>query len=212
MCVLPEIDVALRVITAPNSAFAHIRDSGDRYFMWSVGIFVLATVLWSFMFAAPTPANEYHITVAQFVGIDLLGGTVFVAVIYLMGRQFGGNGTWKTVFSVLFYTYVLSLLGFVFFAAMLLLAGGTSVWEDLVAVGQWDVENMEQTRVMVDTLAGMVGYLVVLAIGALAFLIWVIVVLVKAVKTVNGFGTAKALGIIIIALLVSSFVAAPLSM
>ena len=37
--------VALRVITAPNSAFAHIRDNDGAYFVWSVCIFVISGFL-----------------------------------------------------------------------------------------------------------------------------------------------------------------------
>ena len=37
--------VALRVITAPNSAFAQIRDNDGAYFVWSVCIFVFSSFL-----------------------------------------------------------------------------------------------------------------------------------------------------------------------
>ena len=68
--VLSGMDVALRVITAPNSAFAHIRDSDGAYFAWSVGIFVLASVLWSVSFASLDADLEYWETAALYVGTD----------------------------------------------------------------------------------------------------------------------------------------------
>jgi len=40
-----DLNVILRVITAPNSAFAQIRDNEEKYFGQSIGIFVLASVL-----------------------------------------------------------------------------------------------------------------------------------------------------------------------
>ncbi len=44
-----------------------------------------------------------------------------------------------------------------------------------------------------------------------AFVIWGLVLLVKAVKTVNGFGTAKAFGIIVLGSVVSIVIFAPFS-
>ena len=38
-------NVVLRVITAPNSAFAQIRDSDEKYFASSIGIFLVASVI-----------------------------------------------------------------------------------------------------------------------------------------------------------------------
>lgn len=207
------IDMALRVVTAPNSAFAHIRDSDGRYFAWSVGIFVTASVLWSASFASLDPALGYWETVATHVGIDLLAGIAFTVAIYLVGRWLGGNGMWRTVFSAVFYTNVLALLAFALFALLTLLAGGISTWAFLVDVYQWDLESLENgepTVEMMDDLSGLLGYLAVIVVGAIAFAVWAVIVLVKAVKIVNGFGTAKAFGLIVLALVVSAIVAAPL--
>ena len=214
--VLSGMDVALRVIVAPNSAFAHIRDSDGGYFAWSVGISMLASVLWSGSLALLDPALGYWEAVARYVGMDLLTATVFAAVIYLVGRRLGGNGMWRTVFSAVFYTSVLALLAFALFAVLTLLAGGISVWAFLVDADQWDFESLEAGEPSGDMTYGplglLLGYLAVFIVGAIAFAVWTVVVLVKAVKTVNGFGTAKAFGIIVLALAVSAVVAAPFSM
>ena len=63
-----------------------------------------------------------------------------------------------------------------------------------------------------DYLWGLLGCLAVILVGAIAFVVWMVVVLVKAVKTVNGFGTAKAFGLVVLALAASVIVAAPLSL
>ena len=39
------LDIILRVITAPNSAFAEIRDNEDKYFVPSVGLFLFTSAL-----------------------------------------------------------------------------------------------------------------------------------------------------------------------
>jgi hypothetical protein len=51
-----------------------------------------------------------------------------------------------------------------------------------------------------------------LAIVAIGFVAWVLVVSVKAVKTLNGFGTAKAFGLIILVMIISSIITTPLGM
>ncbi len=208
---LSGMDVALRVITAPNSAFAHIRDSGGTYFAWSVGIFVLASVLWSVSFASLDADLEYWETVALYVGTDLLSGVVFGAVIYLVGRQLGGNGMWRTVFSAVFYTGVLALLAFALFAALALLAGGSSPLAFLADADRWDFESIEDGELSGEVMDYILD-LAVLAVGGIAFVVWTVVVLVKAVKTVNGFGTAKAFGLVVMAVAVSAIVAAPFGM
>ena len=177
---------------------------------------MFSSVLWSGSFASLDPALGYWETVARYVGIDLLTGTVFAAVIYLVGRRLGGNGMWRTVFSAVFYTSVLALLAFALFAVLTLLAGGISVWAFLVDADQWDFESLETGEpsgdMTDDQLGLLLGYLAVFIVGAIAFAAWAVVVLVKAVKTVNGFGTAKAFGIIVLAMAVSAVVAAPFSM
>jgi hypothetical protein len=40
-----DLNVILRVIAAPNSAFAQIRDNEEKYFVSSIGIFLFASVI-----------------------------------------------------------------------------------------------------------------------------------------------------------------------
>ena len=40
-----DLNIILRVITAPNSAFAQIRDNEERYFASSIGVFLFASVI-----------------------------------------------------------------------------------------------------------------------------------------------------------------------
>lgn len=210
---LSGLGVALRVMTAPNSAFAQIRDNDGRYFAWSVGVFVLGSLLGSILFAPLDPASEEWEGAVLFAGVNLLTGMIFPAVIYLVGRRFGGNESWRKVFSVIFYTYVLIFPAFVAFVVLTLLAGGFSMWALLAEMGQPDFfespEAVDRARTLMDVVLGYVG---LLGIGAFAFAAWVVVVSVKAVKAVNGFGTAKAFGLIVLALAVSAVAAMPFGM
>ncbi len=215
-CVPSGMNLALRVITAPNSAFAHIRDDGNGgYLTWSVGIFVLASVLGSVSFAWVDSDLDYQETLVRYVGVDLLAGIVFAAVIYLAGRWLGGNSMWRVVFSAVFYTNIIALIAFALLAGLALPAGGALTWEFLGDADRWDPESLgdgELSGDIMDDLWSLLGYLAVILVGAIAFIVWIVVVLVKAVKTVNGFGTAKAFGLVVLALAASVIVAAPLSL
>ena len=202
--------VALRVITAPNSAFAQIRDNDGAYFVWSVCIFALSSFLVMITVAILYP---YFLTMeSAFLesGFDLLGGTAVTALVYLIGRLFGGNGNWRQVFSAVFTNVVffpmlvavvalLSLTGNP--PALASMGGGSSMlatlsMAPLSVVGQQDFAGSGPgAGGMVDTLTSLIISIVVLA----AFIVWYVVVSVKAVKTVNGFGTAKAFGLLVVA-------------
>jgi hypothetical protein len=56
------------------------------------------------------------------------------------------------------------------------------------------------------------AYVGLFVIVAIAFVVWIFVVSVKAVKTVNGFGTAKAFGLILLVMIISSVITAPFGM
>ena len=207
---LSGMGVAIRVITAPNSAFAHIRDGDGGYLGWSVGIFVFSSVLWSFLAAPLDTDYEYWGALAVNLGMSLLVNLVFAAVIHLVGRRLGGNNMWRTVFSAVFYTNVIALV-FALFAVLVLLAGGVSLWALLT-----NADSSGPYPWPTGDLFELLGYLAVLVAGIIAFVVWVAVVLVKAVKTVNGFGTAKAFGLVVlamaVALAVSSIATAPFNL
>ena len=201
------LDVARRVITAPNSAFAQIRDCNGELLAWSVGFFVIGSLVGSLFFAPTVPLSEDWVGETLFAGVNLLSGIVFAAAIFLIGRRLGGNKSWKTVFSAIFYTYVLVLPALAALVALTLAAGGISAWQLLTAAG--DPGFFESAAGEEFLLSSMFGFLMLLVAGVLAFAVWVVVVSVKAVKTVNGFGTAKAFGIVMIGLLASVIVAMP---
>lgn len=196
---LSGLDAAIRLVTAPNSAFAQIRDNYERYFAWSVGIFVSSIFLSNALFALLDPDLADTGGFVLDVGAGLLAGIVFTAAAYLLGRLLGGNRNWRAVFSVLFYTNVLAFPLLAAFAALALLAGYGMMWP-LIPSGQLDLEF---------NLLGNLGYLALLGMCIIAAMVWIVIVLVKAAKTVNGFGTAKAFGIIVLAFVASLAVAAP---
>lgn len=216
------LDVALRVITAPNSAFAHIRDNDGAYFRWAVCIFVLASILTPIASAALYPALLQWENALMKVWLGLLGGTASTALIYLMGRVLGGNGSWRKVFSVVFYTNVIAFPPLVVLAVLAAMSGSPTVLASLSGsstmlvpmaetplggAGQPDFAGFGQGA------GDWIGLFMIVSIAALiAYWVWSIVISVKAVKTVNGFGTGKAFGLLVIVYATFIAVSVPFSM
>ncbi len=220
-------NVILRIITAPNSAFAQIRDNEERYFASSVGLFLFASVIGLLVLVPfvmiPLDGAYYEAfeendvdvdipadwtDVILFVGISIITGIISNVLFYFIGKKLGGNTSWKKVFSVLFYAYVPVIPMMVVLSILMFL-----MWSSLTAIDpsylmESDVDESEIFSLIGPAL-GYVGLMVITAIG---FMVWVFVVSVKAVKTLNGFGTAKAFGLIILVIIISSLITSPLGM
>ena len=202
----PGLNMALRVMASPNSAFAQIRDSDGGYFVWSAGIFAFACVLWSI---TSIPSDNNGLTALWAVNA-LVGGVISTAVIYLVGKQLGGSGSWKAVFSVVFYAHAYMVPMAAAVAALVFLTTGLTPLGFLDGLGLTDV-GISETGPNASVMLDLLGFLAVLIVVIVAFLVWGMVLWIKAVKTVNGFGTAKAFGLIILGGVASLVVTLPLS-
>ena len=212
-------NVILRVITAPNSAFTQIRDNEEKYFAQSIGLLVFTSILEALMLIPfiMIPLDEAYFEgvddanfptdntdVILFVGINILSGFISAVLFYFIGKKIGGNTNWKKVFSVIFHTHVPLIPMSVILSILLFLMMDSIASIDSSLFIEID-EDEEQILSLVGPILGYVGLFVIVAI---AFVAWIFVVSVKAVKTVNGFGTAKALGLIILVMIISSIVTA----
>ena len=168
--------VMLRVIVAPNSAFVEIRDNADRYFLWSLGIVVFLGILLT-VIDPWEPPPEYQLNIiATNISVGILGSFVSAAVIYLLGRLLGGNKNWKQVFSAIFYTGIIAI----------------PILVSSMLVGQ--------TASSASAFSGLLLWMVFLVPA----IVWMAIVMVKAVKVVNGFGTAKAFGLTVLAAVITA--------
>ncbi|QMU53447.1 MAG: DUF1282 domain-containing protein [Nitrosopumilus sp.] len=219
--------VILRVITAPNSAFAQIRDNEEKYFASSIGIFLIASVI-SLLVMVPfvtMPLDHAYYQsfeesdidvgipadwseVILFVGISILTGIISNVLFYLIGKKLGGNASWKKVFSVLFYANVPVIPMMMVLSAVMFLMWGSLTSIDPSQIIESDADE-EELFSMIGPVLTYAGIIVIVAIG---FVAWIFVVSVKAVKTVNGFGTGKAFGLIILVMIISSILTSPLGM
>ena len=143
-----------------------------------------------------------------FVAISLLSVFISTALLYFIGKKLGGNTNWKKVFSVFFHANVPTIPMSVVLSILIFLMMDSFASIDPSSIMESNIDEKQVLSMMAPVLA----YVGLLLIVTIAFVVWIFVVSVKAVKTVNGFGTAKAFGLIILVLIISSVVTAPFGM
>ena len=218
-----DLNIILHIITSPNSAFAQIRDNEEKYFVQSIGIFVLSSVL-SVLMLLPfvmIPFDDVYFEGADdatlpsdqldpilFIAISLLSVLVSTVLLYFIGKKIGGNTNWKKVFAVFFHANVPTIPMSVVLSILIFLMMNSLASIDPLSIMESDMDEKQVLSMMGPVLA----YGGLLVIVTIAFVVWVFIVSVKAVKTVNDFGTAKAFGLIILVIIISSMITAPLGM
>ena len=222
-----DLNVILRVITTPNSAFAQVRDNEEKYFVSSVGLFLFASVI-GLLVIVPfviIPLDDAYFETFEengvdmdipvgwadviiFVGISIVTGIISNVLVYFIGKKLGGSTNWKKVFSVCFYAYVPAIPMMIVLSTLVFL-----MWSSLTAIDPAHImeSDMDEDRLL-SLIGPVLGYAGLIFIAAIAFMIWIIVVSVKAIKTVHGFGTAKAFGLLILVIIISSLITTPLGM
>ena len=219
--------VILRVITAPNSAFAQIRDNEERYFVSSIVVFLVASIIGLLVmipfimmplddaYYEAFDENDVDVDipvdwsdVVLFVGIEIIAGIITTALFYFIGKKIGGNPNWKKVFSVMFYANVPVIPTMIVLAVLMFLMWGSLTAIDPSYLMAPDTDD-EEIFSLIGPVLGYVGLMAIIAIG---FIVWIFVVSIKALKTVSGFSTAKAFGLIILVIIISSIITIPLSM
>jgi hypothetical protein len=198
----------LRVMVRPNSAFTEIRDNDQRYFAWSVGIYI-GLVLLSVYVGLYYAVGEYVEDKALSIVVAISSDIIFLALIYLFGRVFSGNTSWRKVFSTIFYAHVIPM--FVLIGLILLTVGFIQL-NPLDGPGLGEFISSISVSEFIDGFWVTIAFLIALFAIMVAFVVWGIVLLVKAVKIVNGFGTAQAFVLIVVAGVVTGTIFAPFSM
>ncbi len=195
----PCLNMILRVMVRPNSAFTEIRDNDQRYFAWSVGIYVGFVLLTVYAVLLYDAVGEYGEDKALSIVVTISSDIIFIALIYLFGKVFSGNKSWRKVFSTIFYSHVFVIPMFVILMALMLLAGGFIQLNPLDGPGLGEFISSVSASEFIDGFWAFITFWIALFVIMVAFAVWGIVLLVKAVKIVNGFGTAQAFVLIVVA-------------
>ena len=87
------------------------------------------------------------------------------------------------------------------------------MWSSLTSIDPSLLLNPEENEEQVLSLLGpMLAYGGLVALTAILFLIWIFIISVKAIKTLNGFGTGKAFGLLVLVIVLAGIVTSPLGM
>ena len=225
---MPSFDfrLILHVITSPNSAFSQLRDNEEKYFVQSLALLIISSVLGGFAVLpfVVMPLDDAYFgfegtenidktfplddsSVGLSVGSSMLSGFVSATLYYFIGKKLDGNTNWKKVFSVVFHIHAVMIPITVVMAILLFL-----MWDSFTSVDPSILldSNIGEEEVF-SLLGSFIAYVILLAILGICFAIWGLIVTIKAVKAVHGFGTGKALGLIILVGMITSLVGVPFS-
>ena len=126
--------------------------------------------------------------------LGLVGNIVLIAIIFMISKKLGGFGSFKKIFVGISHATLPVVIGGIIITAVFFTLSSTLTPEDI-----GDAESEFQYF-------GTVSYLGVVV----PLSIWSLIIAMRALKIVNGFGAGKALGIILLASIVSFVVWIPL--
>lgn len=210
-----DLNVILRVITSPNSAFAQIRDNDEKYFAQSIGLLIVSSILSAFVILpfvmipldeayfegvddVDLPTEDAHMILAA--GVGFLKGIVSFVALYFIGKKIGGSTNWKKVLSVFFHTYVPVIPMMIIVSVLVFL-----MWGSLAEINPSYLMSPDADEEQVLSVIGpMLAYAILIAVFAIVFMVWIMVISVKAIKVVNGFDTGKAFGLLILVMIIAS--------
>lgn len=194
---LQKIGIIAQILKSPNSAFREISENSGHYFVFSVIIFAISYGLWLYPLytrqVAATigeiryewSAAIYAIETVQIVASPLLG----FAVIFYVGKRFGGTLSFKKIFSALSHCLIPMIIG----SAIVIL--GTGIYESIFVDGN---HSSEYDKLASYALVFVLRHDMVFGLIGLSFIVWSVILAIKAVKIVNNFETKRSLGIIML--------------
>ena len=192
------IEAVASTLFRPNSTFRQITYNSSKYVVASIIILALS----SFFFIGYSEdelnpelaVNELGFVLdfqhqAAYFGLSVMLNMATIVTIFYIGKRLGGSCNFSSVFSVLLYATIPVLVGgilvhlFVFYPPLLEGVTGIDAQSDEFPALIWPL------------------YIIFLMFG-----VWSFVLSIKALKIVNGFGTAKSFGLIILATIIISIV------
>ena len=128
-------------------------------------------------------------------------GLVLIGVILYFSDE------WFVINPVIFHIHAVTIPITIIMAVLVFL-----MWSSFTSVDSSVLldPNLDEEDVF-SLLGSFFVYVMLLAFLGVGFAIWALIVTIKAVKTVHGFGTAKAIGLIILVAIITSFASIPFS-
>ena len=221
-----DLGVILRVVTSPNAAFVQVRDNEEQYFAQSIALLIISSILSGFA-VLPfiiMPLDEAYFefegsedlettfpmgdsAIALTIVSGIVSGFVSAILYYFIGKKLDGNTNWKKVFAVVFHVHVVVILITIVMAIVLFL-----MWESFTSIEPSVIldPTIDDEDIFL-VLSSFIGYVLLLIVLGIGFVVWGLIVSIKAIKTVHGFGTGKAFGLILLVGLITSLVSIPFS-
>lgn len=189
-----DLRIPCLVIISPNAAFARIKDGNGMYFEQAVVIFLIGAILGAVITSSHIFIGQLELSSQaslwwQMISI-LTSGVTLPVIIHIAGKIFGGNRCWKLTFDAIFHIHVLYIL----LAAVLFGLVGT-FWS------YYSIPFDLSAPSIAPDFFSSISFLY--NVVPISFGVWFLFVTTKAVKTINAFGTAKAFGIALVAIIAS---------
>jgi len=116
----------------------------------------------------------------------MISNIFFISILYIIGRALKGKASFRGIFSALQYAYIPALIA-------------TTMYY-LIPIAIFSLT----TEIDVENILEKLSQLQVALFGiAIPFILWGLILAVLAVREAHGFGTGKAIGLIIISLIIT---------
>lgn len=178
------------ILVRPSATLCSISERPATYLVPSVAVFAAAMalhILWPLDPLVYQTDDDTGVIAYRLFG-EFMQGIVTILGIFWIGRRWGGTRSLRMVFSVLAYCFVPAMLG------MVVSSAGWMIYDHAIP-----------EFVLLDGM-GMAfsygDYVVQFVIGVF-FIGWTFLLNVKAIRIVNGFGYARSVAVLALAILIT---------
>ena len=182
------------MMVRPGATLCRISDDPGRYLLPSVAVFAATTAMGMLStlgyIGYPMIDITWDAALYRQIVSSVLSGLLPIAVIFWIGRRWGGNRSFRRAFPVLVYCLVPAILG----ALVVSVAANLYVFavpETDLSVGPYLTHSY-----------GGVGFNIIKSVIGIFFFGWMLLLQMKAIRILNGFGYARSAAILASAVLI----------
>ena len=182
------------MMVRPGATLCRISDDPGRYLLPSVAVFAATIALGMLStlgyIGYPMIDITWDAALYHQIASSVLSGLLPIAVIFWIGRRWGGNRSFRRAFPVLVYCLVPAILG--------VLAGPVAANLYVFAVPEIDLSVGPYLAFSY----GGVGFNIIKFVIGIFFFGWMLLLQMKAIRILNGFGYAGSAAILASAVLI----------